>query len=131
MKNERISKCKQNKYEKMYKKYIENGHPGCMINKTARAHNEVICKKESDMLYIGIDLGTSSVKLLLMDAAGNVKNIVQESILFISRIRAGRNRNRKTGTKDDAGVKRTFGRFSERRSCRNQFWRSDAWTGNS
>ena len=28
------------------------------------------------MLYIGIDLGTSSVKLLLMDAAGNVKNIV-------------------------------------------------------
>ena len=28
------------------------------------------------MLYIGIDLGTSSVKLLLMDAAGNEKNIV-------------------------------------------------------
>lgn len=28
------------------------------------------------MLYIGIDLGTSSVKLLLMDRMGNVKNIV-------------------------------------------------------
>ncbi len=28
------------------------------------------------MLYIGIDLGTSSVKLLLMDGEGNVKNIV-------------------------------------------------------
>lgn len=28
------------------------------------------------MLYIGIDLGTSSVKLLLMDGDGNVKNIV-------------------------------------------------------
>ena len=28
------------------------------------------------MLYIGIDLGTSSVKLLLMDGAGNIKNIV-------------------------------------------------------
>ena len=28
------------------------------------------------MAVIGIDLGTSSVKLLLMDAAGNVKNIV-------------------------------------------------------
>ena len=27
------------------------------------------------MLYIGIDLGTSSVKLLLMDAAGNVKGL--------------------------------------------------------
>ena len=28
------------------------------------------------MLYIGIDLGTSSVKLLLMDGDGNVKNII-------------------------------------------------------
>ena len=28
------------------------------------------------MLYIGIDLGTSAVKLLLMDETGNVKNIV-------------------------------------------------------
>ena len=28
------------------------------------------------MLYIGIDLGTSSVKLLLMDEKGNIKNIV-------------------------------------------------------
>ncbi|MBQ7025819.1 MAG: xylulokinase, partial [Peptococcaceae bacterium] len=28
------------------------------------------------MLYIGIDLGTSSVKLLLMDGEGNIKNIV-------------------------------------------------------
>lgn len=28
------------------------------------------------MLYIGIDLGTSAVKLLLMDAAGGIKNIV-------------------------------------------------------
>lgn len=30
----------------------------------------------SDMLYIGIDLGTSSVKLLLMDQDGKIKNIV-------------------------------------------------------
>ena len=28
------------------------------------------------MLYIGIDLGTSAVKLLLMDEAGNIRNIV-------------------------------------------------------
>lgn len=28
------------------------------------------------MLYIGIDLGTTSVKLLLMDESGNIKNIV-------------------------------------------------------
>lgn len=30
------------------------------------------------MLYIGIDLGTSVVKLLLMDGEGNVKNIVSK-----------------------------------------------------
>lgn len=28
------------------------------------------------MLYIGVDLGTSAVKLLLMDEKGNVKKIV-------------------------------------------------------
>jgi xylulokinase len=30
------------------------------------------------MLYIGVDLGTSSVKLLLMDSEGNIKNIVSK-----------------------------------------------------
>ena len=30
------------------------------------------------MLYIGIDLGTSAVKLLLMDAEGNIQNIVSK-----------------------------------------------------
>lgn len=30
------------------------------------------------MLYIGIDLGTSAVKLLLMDGDGNIKNVVSE-----------------------------------------------------
>ena len=30
------------------------------------------------MLYIGVDLGTSAVKLLLMDSDGNVKNIVSK-----------------------------------------------------
>lgn len=30
------------------------------------------------MLYIGVDLGTSSVKLLLMDEAGDIKNIVMK-----------------------------------------------------
>ena len=31
-----------------------------------------------DMLYIGIDLGTSAVKLLLMDEKGSIKNIVSK-----------------------------------------------------
>ena len=30
------------------------------------------------MLYIGVDLGTSAVKLLLMDAEGDIKNIVSK-----------------------------------------------------
>ena len=30
------------------------------------------------MLYIGIDLGTSAVKLLLMDGAGQIKKIVSK-----------------------------------------------------
>ena len=29
-------------------------------------------------LYIGIDLGTSAVKLLLMDEAGEIKNVVSK-----------------------------------------------------
>lgn len=36
----------------------------------------MIRKKGECMLYIGVDLGTSSVKLLLMDEAGDIKNIV-------------------------------------------------------
>ena len=32
----------------------------------------------SDMLYIGIDLGTSAVKLLLMDGAGQIILIVSK-----------------------------------------------------
>ena len=30
------------------------------------------------MLYIGVDLGTSAVKLLLMDGEGNIQNIVSK-----------------------------------------------------
>ena len=29
-------------------------------------------------LYIGVDLGTSAVKLLLMDAQGGIKNVVSK-----------------------------------------------------
>ena len=30
------------------------------------------------MLYIGVDLGTSAVKLLLMDSQGEIRNIVSK-----------------------------------------------------
>ncbi len=32
------------------------------------------------MLYIGVDLGTSAVKLLLMDEEGKIRNIVSKNI---------------------------------------------------
>ena len=35
-------------------------------------------KEETDMLYIGVDLGTSAVKLLLMDQDGEIKKIVSK-----------------------------------------------------
>ena len=44
------------------------------------------------MLYIGVDLGTSAVKLLLMDENGR-------SIRFRFRIQDGRNKTQKTGLK--------------------------------
>lgn len=49
------------------------------------------------MLYIGTDLGTSAVKLLLMDEAGQIKNIVSKEYPCFSRIQAGRNKIRRTG----------------------------------
>ena len=36
------------------------------------------------MLYIGIDLGTSAVKLLLMDADGKIKKLHRAPTIFIS-----------------------------------------------
>ena len=33
---------------------------------------------EDNMLYIGVDLGTSAVKLLLMDSEGKIINIVSK-----------------------------------------------------
>ena len=50
------------------------------------------------MLYIGVDLGTSAVKLLLMDGEGRIQqNCIQKNIRCISRIRAGQSRSRRTG----------------------------------
>ena len=49
------------------------------------------------MLYIGVDLGTSAVKLLLMDENGKIHKSCQKNIRCIFRIRDGRSRIRKTG----------------------------------
>ena len=38
-----------------------------------------ICgEKEGNMLYIGVDLGTSAVKLLLMNAEGKIESVVSK-----------------------------------------------------
>ena len=47
------------------------------------------------MYYIGVDLGTSAVKLLLMEGNGKICNIVSNEYLSLSR--DGLSRNRKTG----------------------------------
>ena len=49
------------------------------------------------MLYIGVDLGTSAVKLLLMDGKGQIKRLFQENTRCIFHSRAGRNSSRKIG----------------------------------
>ena len=49
------------------------------------------------MLYAGVDLGTSAVKLLLMDGEGKIRKLFQGNIHYISRILAGQSRSRKTG----------------------------------
>ena len=50
------------------------------------------------MYYIGVDLGTSAVKLLLMEESGKICNIVSKEYPLFSLIRAGQNRIRKTGS---------------------------------
>ena len=49
------------------------------------------------MLYIGVDLGTSAVKLLLMDESGKVLNIVSKEYPISFQSRAGQSRIHVTG----------------------------------
>ena len=49
------------------------------------------------MLYIGIDLGTSAVKLLLMNSGGEIVRIVSRNMVFHFLTRDGRSRIRRTG----------------------------------
>ena len=49
------------------------------------------------MLYIGVDLGTSAVKLLLMDGKGQIKKIVSREYPLYFPQPAGRNSSRKIG----------------------------------
>lgn len=50
------------------------------------------------MLYIGVDLGTSAVKLLLMDEKAESRKSFPKNMTCIFHIQDGPSRNQKTGT---------------------------------
>ena len=49
------------------------------------------------MLYIGVDLGTSAVKLLLMDEKGGIEKSFPKNISCIFHIQDGQSRNQRIG----------------------------------
>lgn len=63
-------------------------NPLCVIACTG-TQNRI---KEQSMYYIGIDLGTSAVKLLLMEGNGKIVRVTSRSIRCTSRIRGGRSK---------------------------------------
>ena len=71
------------------------------------------------MLYIGVDLGTSAVKLLVMDETGDIKKIVsKEYPLFFPH----------PGWSEQK-PEDWFEKSMEVTGSRNQLWRPDAWSG--
>lgn len=48
------------------------------LNKKCSMEVSIVTESEEKMFYIGIDLGTSAVKLLLMEANGKISNIVSK-----------------------------------------------------
>ena len=50
-----------------------------------------------NMYYIGVDLGTSAEKLLLMEESGKICNIVSKEYPLYFPHQVGQSRNRKTG----------------------------------
>ena len=58
-------------------------------------------------MYLGIDIGTSSVKVVLIDADQRIVAIAQRAARASSaRIRAGRSRTRRAGRGDLRAVRR-------------------------
>ena len=58
--------------------YDKNVHAHRIILLRLPNKKRRIFKRRSKMLYIGVDLGTSAVKLLLMDGNGKIMNIVSK-----------------------------------------------------
>ena len=82
------------------------------------------------MYFIGVDLGTSAVKLLLMEESGKICNIVsREYPLFFPH--PGWSEQKP----EDWFIQSMEGRadkgYRQSAGSRNWFWRPDAWSGNT
>ena len=83
------------------------------------------------MLYIGVDLGTSAVKLLVMDETGDIKKIVsKEYPLFFPHPGWSEQKPEDWFEKSMEGIKELTAECdkSQESGSRHQLWRTDAWT---
>ena len=84
------------------------------------------------MLYIGVDLGTSAVKLLLMDEKGDIKKIVsKEYPLYFPHPGWSEQHPEDWFTQSVEGIKELTSECDKEPGCRNQLWWTDARTGHS
>lgn len=84
------------------------------------------------MLYIGIDLGTSSVKLLLMEEDGTVKNVVtREYPLYFPKPGWSEQRPEDWYNETMLGLRELLEGADKEAVARNQLRGADAWTGDT
>ena len=84
------------------------------------------------MLYIGIDLGTSAVKLLLMDQGGTIHKIVsKEYPLYFPHPGWSEQNPQDWFEKTMEGMKELTAECDRTQIARNWIWRPDARTGGS
>lgn len=84
------------------------------------------------MLYIGIDLGTSAVKLLLMDSQGNICNIVsREYPLYFPHPGWSEQNPQDWYEQTMEGIRELLKDADKNQDGRHQLWRTDAWTCHS
>ena len=82
--------------------------------------------------YIGVDLGTSAVKLLLMDQEGQVVNIVSREYPLSFPHPGWSEQNPEDWWEQSIeGIRELISKIDASRGGRYQFWRTDAWTGYS
>ena len=82
------------------------------------------------MLFIGVDLGTSAVKLLLMDETGKIlKMASKEYGLSFPHPGWSEQDPQDWYSQSIAGLKELLAGCDKSAGGRNQLWRTDAWSG--